>query len=103
MANHDWNDMNNDGNAGLGFLGLLGATLIGGAAISAANSANKKKQEEIEREKAQKRARLQQELQNVRYELADKKRGFFRSAWYTQEIENLEARERELIRQINAL
>ena len=100
MANHDWDDMNNDGNAGLGLLGLLGLTVLGGAAIS---SANKKKQEEIEKEKAQKRAQLNQELQKVQYELADKKRGFFRSVWFTQEIEELEARERALIRQINAL
>lgn len=96
MTNYDWDDMNNDGNAGKGILGLLAATLIGGAAIS---SVNKKKQEEI----ARKRAALQQELQNVRCELANKSNGFFKSAWYADEIKQLEIQEKQILHALNDL
>lgn len=92
MANNSWDDMNNQGNAGLGLLGLLGLATVGGIAKAAHNQ-----------KKAEKLAALKDELNQVRYELSKKKGNIFKEAWYTPEIEKLEARERELIQEINNL
>ena len=96
MANNSWDDMNNQGNAGLGLLAIL----LGGGAAKVAHDLNKSKKRA---KKAEKLAALKDELNQVRYELSKKKGNIFKEVWYTPEIEKLEARERELIQEINNL
>lgn len=92
MANNSWDDMDKQGKAEIG---LLASILLGSSAIAAHNASN--------RRKAEKRAALERQLQDVRRELSDKKRNIFRAAWYTSEIAELEAKEKELIQEINNL
>lgn len=95
MANYDWNDMDNQGNAGLGLLGLLGLA-VGGMAVKKALD----KKTDSEREK--KIAELQGKLNNVRYQLSQMK-GPFKSILYESEIKKLKSCERQLIQEINEL
>lgn len=89
MANYDWDDMNNQGNAGKGLLTTL-IIATGGMAIKITN--DKKKKE-----------KLKEELNEVRSDLSKKKGNIFKEAWNYNEIERLEERERELIQEINNL
>ncbi len=95
MANYDWDDMDNQGNAGLGLLGLLGLA-VGGMAVKKAHD------KKANSERAKKIAMLQEELNNVRYQLSQKK-GPLKSIWYESEIEELESYEKQLIQAINKL
>lgn len=92
MANGDWDKMNKAGNAGKALLVILGSFAAAGAAKSVSNS-----------KKEQQKAKLQRQLDEVRYELSKRRGNFFREAWFLQEIEELERQEEELLRQINEL
>ena len=96
MPNNDRDGMNNDALAGMI---TLGALLFGGAAAAKGISNAQKKQAEIERRREQ----LKLQLQNVRNELSNKKRNIFRAAWYAGEIEELEAQEARILRELNEL
>lgn len=85
MANRGIDDMNTDGNAGLGLLGLLAALAVGGAVKSSSNKSNREK--------------LQQELNEVNHQLSVE-RGKFFVFRDENKIARLEARKREILKQL---
>ena len=96
MPKGNWDNMNRDGNTGIGLLGLLGLFAAGGIAKSVSNS---KKEQEVQ----QKRAQLQVKLNEVQKELSKKRGNILREAWYSSEIEELERQEAVILRQLKEL
>ena len=81
--------MKNDGAAGIGLLVGLGLLAAG------VHSSNKSK--------SNKKAQLQQELQEINYQLSQLKGGFFKEAWNYDQINRLESRKKEIIEELERL
>lgn len=100
MPNNDRDGMNNDALVGIA---TLGALLFGGVAAAKGISNAQKKQAEIERRREQ----LKLQLQNVRNEISEKKSGLLGlglgSIFNAGEIEELEAQEARILRELNEL
>ena len=92
----NYDNINNDALAGAGILVAIGTAIFGGAVAS---NNKRKKDAEI----ARKRAELNQRLSNVRNELSKKRGNIFRESWHHDEIQQLEAQEAQILRQLNAL
>ena len=117
MANYDRDKMEKSKNSAFTLLGtlVLGTiALVGGAAK---NQKDQQKTLNANNSRAEKRAQIQNqlnqvrsELSSVRYELNHYRSNIFKEAWYSSEIEalnrrkaSLEEQERKLMQQINQL
>ena len=96
MPNGNWDDMNRDGKAGMGLLGLIGLFAAAGVVKSVSNS-NKEQEVQL------KRAQLQVKLNEVQKELSKRRGNIFREALYAGEIEELERQEAAILRQLKEL
>ena len=96
MPNGGYDKIDKDGKGGIG---ILGALLTAAAVYSGKETIKRKKEAEIARKKQE----LNQQLNNVRYQLSQKKKNIFTAAWYADEISQLEAQEAQIIRALNEL
>lgn len=92
MANHSRDDMNKQGNAEVGLLGLIGA--LGAAAVAAGVNSSKNSQKITE---------LKNELRSVQNRKASLQGGLLGSIINADEISRLEAKERSLKNEIAKL
>lgn len=103
MANHNRDDLENQGNAAVGILGVLGAVAVA-ARVNASN--NKKKEKVAAQNKAQRdqlKAQYEGQLRIVQSKLSNYRSKFMSSILYSDEISALEKKEKELINAINQL
>lgn len=103
MANHNRDDLENQGNASLGILGVLGAVAV----AAGVNASNNKKKEKVAAQNAAQKAQLKTQyegqLRTVQSKLSNYRSKFMSSILYSDEISALEKKERELINAINQL
>lgn len=100
MANHNRDDLENQGNASLGILGVLGAVAVA-AGVNA--SSNKKKAAKNSAERAKLKSSYEAELRSVQSKLSSYRGKFMSSILYSDEISKLEKQEKELINAIKQL
>lgn len=101
MANQSREEMENEGNAGLGILGALALGLLGAGVAASSSKKNKEKQE---------RNRLNGELRKVDSQidyidsqLADLRSGFLGSFLNSDQIDSLKAERSQLVAKHNQL
>lgn len=107
MANRSREEMENEGNAGLGILGALALGLLGTGVAASSSKKNKEKQEQ---EREQERNRLNGELRKVDSQidyidsqLADLRSGFLGSFLNSDQIDSLKAERSQLVAKHNQL
>ncbi|MBR0529682.1 MAG: hypothetical protein IJJ76_07975 [Ruminococcus sp.] len=100
MANHNRDDLENQGNASLGILGALGAVAV---AVGVGASNNKKKAAQSAAERARLKTDYENQLRTVQSKLSSYRSKFMSSILYSDEISKLEKQEKELINAIKQL